>query len=271
MRRDILQFLLPALALCAACVPVPARAGILDDLGLNKCNFAGQQFGVDTECKSSCDQNQINLTALLGLVPPGVRAEIGEPCSDPVNVCCADRGDALCANVARAAGAQASCKDQCGEGETDVRNAASQYGLTVNPCLENGICCVVGEISMVQDIQLPTTGPGAAPAAPEGTEVTPSAKGKTTVSYGLKNPLGSRTVPEIIGAIIKWFGGLAGSLFFLYLIWGGIEWMVAGGKDENVKKAQQKILYAIIGIVVVMLSYFIVEAIIGITNLPPGT
>jgi hypothetical protein len=110
-------------------------------------------------------------------------------------------------------------------------------------------------------------------SAPTGTQVAPqpSGKGNTTVGYGLKNPMGTRTIPQIIGAVIGWVSGLAGALFMLYLIWGGIEWMTAGGSSDRLKKGQQKIIYAIFGIVIVVTAYFIVDAVIGLTNIPPGT
>jgi hypothetical protein len=108
-----------------------------------------------------------------------------------------------------------------------------------------------------------------------GTRVTGEAesasKGETTVGYGLKNPMGSRTVPQIIGAIIGWLAGLAGALFMLYLIWGGIEWMTAGGSPEQLKSGQRKIIYAIVGAGIAALSYIIVDAIVGLTSIPPGT
>ncbi len=128
-------------------------------------------------------------------------------------------------------------------------------------CPSDEICCLLPEGQSAPTV-----------SAPLGTKVTEDAgKGNTTVGYGLKNPLGSRTIPQIIGAIIGWLSGLAGALFMLYLIWGGIEWMTAGGSSEKLKKGQQKIIYAILGVVIVVLSYFIVDMVIGLTNIPPGT
>lgn len=130
-------------------------------------------------------------------------------------------------------------------------------------CPSGQICCFTPEVEAPPTVTAPT-----------GTQVTEEkkpGKGKTTVGYGLRNPLGSRTVPEIIGAIIGWASGLAGALFMLYLIWGGIEWMTAGGSADRLKSGQKKILYAIFGIVIVVLSYFLVDMIIGLTNIPPGT
>lgn len=81
---------------------------------------------------------------------------------------------------------------------------------------------------------------------------------------GLINPLGDTNVQEIIGRIVAGLGGLAGSLFFLYLIWGGVAWMVAGGDSKKVSDAQGRIKAAAMGIAIVLLAYMLVASIIGL-------
>lgn len=49
-------------------------------------------------------------------------------------------------------------------------------------------------------------------------------------------------------------GGLA---FLMYLIWGGIEWITAGGDEQKVKKARSKITQGLIGLAVLAGSYVI--------------
>jgi len=79
----------------------------------------------------------------------------------------------------------------------------------------------------------------------------------------LINPLGKKNIPQLIGRSVSWLGGLAGSLFFLFLLWGGIEWMLAGGDDGKVKKAKERITASVSGIVVILLAYMIVATIIS--------
>ena len=74
----------------------------------------------------------------------------------------------------------------------------------------------------------------------------------TITKFGLVNPLGSRSVPQIIGQMVQFLGVLAGSLFFGFLIWGGVQWMTAGGDAAKVKAAQQRIVASIMGITVVL-------------------
>lgn len=51
-----------------------------------------------------------------------------------------------------------------------------------------------------------------------------------------------------------------------YLVWGGIDWILSGGDKEGIAKARAKIMYAIIGIAVAFLSFFIITAIGYIFN-----
>lgn len=76
---------------------------------------------------------------------------------------------------------------------------------------------------------------------------------------GIENPIGKTTVEGIITAIIKWLAGLAGALAILALVWGGIMYIVSLGDDSRVNKAKSIIMWAIIGIAVVILSYVILS------------
>lgn len=49
-------------------------------------------------------------------------------------------------------------------------------------------------------------------------------------------------------------GGLA---FLLYLVWGGIEWMMAGGDKGKIEVAQNKITNALIGLALLVGSFSI--------------
>lgn len=51
-------------------------------------------------------------------------------------------------------------------------------------------------------------------------------------------------------------GGLA---FLLYFIWGGIEWITAGGDQEKIKTAQNKLTQGIIGLAILAASYVIIK------------
>lgn len=60
-----------------------------------------------------------------------------------------------------------------------------------------------------------------------------------------------------IGQIISIILSLLGVIFLILLIFGGIQWMIAGGNDEQVKKAKNIIIRSIIGLIIVLLAYII--------------
>lgn len=63
-----------------------------------------------------------------------------------------------------------------------------------------------------------------------------------------------------INAIVQTFI----SLFFLaailisltYIIWGGVDYMISEGDKQRIQAARHKFIFAIIGLVVVLLSFF---------------
>ena len=66
------------------------------------------------------------------------------------------------------------------------------------------------------------------------------------------------------------FKALAGLLFIIaivlgliFLILGGIRWIVSGGDPKGVEAARKQLTYAVIGLVIVFLAFFIVNLIAG--------
>ena len=50
---------------------------------------------------------------------------------------------------------------------------------------------------------------------------------------------------------------LGGVAFIIFLIWGGIEWLTAGGDKSRVETAQKMISNAVIGLAILVASYAI--------------
>ena len=66
------------------------------------------------------------------------------------------------------------------------------------------------------------------------------------------------TLGQNVTTIINYFLGLLGLIAVGFLIYAGILMVTAGGNDEQVTKARKVIMYAVIGIVIILLSYTIV-------------
>ena len=66
------------------------------------------------------------------------------------------------------------------------------------------------------------------------------------------------TLGQNITLIINYFLGILGLIAVAFLIYAGILMVTAGGNDEQIGKARKVITYAVIGIVIILLSWTIV-------------
>ncbi|MBI4974069.1 hypothetical protein HZC27_05670 [Candidatus Roizmanbacteria bacterium] len=60
------------------------------------------------------------------------------------------------------------------------------------------------------------------------------------------------SLPDMISFLIKMFFFIAGMAALLYLLMGAFAWVTSSGDKENVKKAQDKIQAAVIGLVIIV-------------------
>lgn len=67
----------------------------------------------------------------------------------------------------------------------------------------------------------------------------------------------------LILTIVDYFLGFLGLLAVIMVIYGGVTYVSSAGNDEAVGKAKKIIMYALIGIVIIMLSFVAVNAILG--------
>ncbi len=88
--------------------------------------------------------------------------------------------------------------------------------------------------------------------------------GSCTGVYGFPDPLCGADIPQIVNRLISAVLGLSGGLFFVYFLWGGFKYMTAGGDSKDVQAAQKTLSNAVIGLVIIALSYAIVTNIINI-------
>ncbi len=97
----------------------------------------------------------------------------------------------------------------------------------------------------------------------------------TTRAAELYNPLGGRTVPEIIGFLIQAALGISGSLALLMIVYGGFLWLTAGGKTDRIEKGKQTLLWSIIGLAVIfganILANFVISTLGGATAAPAAS
>jgi CBS domain containing-hemolysin-like protein len=60
-----------------------------------------------------------------------------------------------------------------------------------------------------------------------------------------------------IGSAITLLLGLSGVGAFIFLLWGGLQWITAGGDKDAIEKSRKKIIQALVGLAIVFSSYAI--------------
>ena len=78
-----------------------------------------------------------------------------------------------------------------------------------------------------------------------------------------------KEIPTIIGTVVGAGLAFVGVLFFILMIYGGLLWMTAQGNEQQVTKAKDLIIAAVVGLVIVLSAYAITAYIGGeITSAP---
>jgi hypothetical protein len=77
------------------------------------------------------------------------------------------------------------------------------------------------------------------------------------------NGLCTVSISGVIGPLINLIFIIAIIAALLYLVYGGFKWLTSGGDKQAVASAREHIVAAIIGLVIIFLSYFILQIIIG--------
>ena len=69
---------------------------------------------------------------------------------------------------------------------------------------------------------------------------------------------------NFFGSLITIIFVIATILALIYLIYGGIKWVLSGGDKTKVDAARSSIVAAIVGLIIVFLAYFILNVVVGL-------
>lgn len=75
--------------------------------------------------------------------------------------------------------------------------------------------------------------------------------------------LGEADLVDTIAQIIRIALGFLGVIAVVIILWGGFQWMTAGGNDDKVKDAKKRIYAGIIGLVIIISAYAIASFVIS--------
>jgi hypothetical protein len=70
--------------------------------------------------------------------------------------------------------------------------------------------------------------------------------------------LSNFTPSMFLSTLINIMLGAAGVVSFIVLLWGGLQWILAGGDKEGTEKARKKITAALIGLAIVFSAYALI-------------
>lgn len=67
----------------------------------------------------------------------------------------------------------------------------------------------------------------------------------------------------VIGSFITFAFVLVGLIALVFLAWGGLKWLLSQGEKQAVEEARNHIIAAVVGLIVIFLSYLIVNVVLG--------
>lgn len=82
---------------------------------------------------------------------------------------------------------------------------------------------------------------------------------------GLKNVFDNRpaaqfkSLNDLLSGLLNIIFYVAVFLAFYFLVWGAFAYLMAQGKKEDLAKARARITYALVGLIIVFLAYFIAK------------
>lgn len=82
-----------------------------------------------------------------------------------------------------------------------------------------------------------------------------------SVGFG-ETPGGADAIPIRIGKIINMVLGLLGIIVVVLVVYAGFLWMTAGGNKEQIGKAKDLMINAVIGLAIILSAYAITDFVI---------
>ncbi len=87
------------------------------------------------------------------------------------------------------------------------------------------------------------------------------AQGTTDINVPQPPQVKITDIGKLIGNIVSLFMIVAALMTFVFLIWGGVEWIMSGGEKAGTEAARNRITNAFIGLFVVFAAWAIIKVI----------
>lgn len=80
--------------------------------------------------------------------------------------------------------------------------------------------------------------------------------------FGKLCGLTSGNFGKVVGGVITLLFVIAVVVALVFLVWGGLKWILSGGDKSAVEGARNTIVAAVVGLVIVFLAYFILNLVL---------
>jgi len=94
--------------------------------------------------------------------------------------------------------------------------------------------------------------------------INPDVTGNVTPSLSISGPTSFETIADVVNAVLQFLFPLALVIAFVYLVWAGFDLIQSMGNPEGMKKAQAKITNAVLGLVLLGISYWLAQIVVRI-------
>lgn len=74
------------------------------------------------------------------------------------------------------------------------------------------------------------------------------------ITTGLQNPLEADSFAELIEDIIDWVANIGILIAVGMIIYSGVLFMIAGGKDEDITKAKKTLTWSLVGLAILIMG-----------------
>jgi type IV secretory pathway VirB2 component (pilin) len=112
--------------------------------------------------------------------------------------------------------------------------------------------------------------PGSGGMSQSTQQGTPTGGGSQSSGFG--NPIGVDSIEGVLGNVMSYLQGIAGAIAVIFIIIGGIMYMISGGSKEMSERAKKTLIFAIVGLAIVLaapLFYQEIKAVLSGNN--PGS
>ena len=81
------------------------------------------------------------------------------------------------------------------------------------------------------------------------------------------DPAGLNQIEEMVGNIISLMVGVGFIVMLVMLVWAGIKYLTSGGEPKAIQSAHSVAVWALLGVVFMLIAWLILQLVAGFTGL----